>query len=70
VEILVADDGKGFQAAGGVPESQDGFGLFNIQERVSDLGGQIRIRSEPLKGASVKIHLPLDASVQLVEAKP
>ena len=79
VEILVADDGKGFQPGGafglsaaksGVPESQDGFGLFNIQERVSDLGGRIRIRSEPLKGAAVKIHLPLDASVRLEEAKP
>ncbi len=70
VEILVSDNGKGFLQSGafgvspksGVPESQDGFGLFNIQERVSDLGGRLRIRSAPLRGTSVKIHLPLDTS--------
>jgi PAS domain S-box-containing protein len=79
VEILVRDNGKGFRRGGtfglssakdGVPESQDGFGLFNIQERVSDLGGSLRIRSEPLKGTAVKIHLPLDASVRLAETEP
>jgi PAS domain S-box-containing protein len=72
VEILVADNGKGFLPAGafgmspknGVPESHDGFGLFNIQERVSDLGGRLQIRSAPLRGTSVKIRLPLDAPVE------
>ena len=78
VEILVADNGKGFRRGGafglsasraGVSESQDGFGLFNIQERVTDLGGHIRIRSEPLRGTSVKIHLPLEVSAPLAETE-
>jgi PAS domain S-box-containing protein len=67
VEVLVKDNGKGFRrtstdAAGrfGVAESKDGFGLFNIQERVEDLGGRVWVRSELGKGTAVKIHLPLD----------
>jgi PAS domain S-box-containing protein len=61
VEILVRDDGKGFQRTGaGLPESQDGFGLFNIQERASDLGGRLWVRSEPGKGTAARIHLPLE----------
>jgi PAS domain S-box-containing protein len=61
VEILVRDNGKGFQRTGaGLPESQDGFGLFNIQERASDLGGKLWVRSEPGKGTAARIHLPLE----------
>lgn len=64
IEVLVHDDGRGFAShvaanGAGVSESRDGFGLFNIQERVSDLGGRLRLRSEPGKGAAVKIRLPL-----------
>lgn len=51
----------------GAPESQDGFGLFNIYERVSDLGGRVSLRSEPLKGTAVKIHLPMDLSARKTE---
>ena len=69
VEVLVKDNGKGFRRTGlsdfsdlktGVSESTDGFGLFNIQERVSDLGGRVWLRTEPQRGTAVKIHLPLD----------
>jgi len=74
VEVLVRDNGKGFRPGGafgpfapadGVPEPHDGFGLFNIQERVSDLGGRIRIRSGPQRGTTVKIHLPLETAARL-----
>lgn len=69
VEVLVKDNGKGFRRNGlfsiaelnmTASDNQDGFGLFNIYERVSDLGGRVSLRSEPLKGTAVKIHLPLD----------
>jgi PAS domain S-box-containing protein len=66
VEILVKDNGKGFRRRGlsdlniGAADSNDGFGLFNIYERASDLGGRVSLRSEPLKGTAVKIHLPLE----------
>jgi PAS domain S-box-containing protein len=61
VEVLVRDDGKGFRRmGGGLPESQNAFGLFNIQERASDLGGRLWVRSEPDHGTAAKIHLPVD----------
>ena len=58
VEVLVADNGKGFERAGpsdfsgpraGIP---DGIGLFNIQERVSDLGGRVSLRTAPGRGTA------------------
>jgi PAS domain S-box-containing protein len=76
VEVLVKDNGKGFRRPGhsgisdlniGAPDTQDGFGLFNIYERASDLGGRVSLRSEPLKGTAVKIHLPLDHPARSVE---
>jgi len=80
VEVLVKDNGKGFRRAAlpefadlktRGPESTDGFGLFNIQERVSDLGGRVWVRSEPQRGTAVKIHLPLGGRVsgESAEAK-
>jgi signal transduction histidine kinase len=69
VEVLVKDNGKGFRRPArsdfsdlrvGISESADGFGLFNIQERVSDLGGRVSLHTEPQRGTAVKIHLPFE----------
>jgi signal transduction histidine kinase len=76
VGVLVKDNGKGFCRTGlsdfsdlktGTAESSDGFGLFNIQERVSDLGGRVWLRTEPHRGTAVKIHLPLDRRAEVAE---
>jgi len=69
VAVLVRDNGKGFQRINGTafPESPDGFGLFNIQERVSDLGGQVRVHAAPRRGTAVKIELPLETAVPPIE---
>jgi PAS domain S-box-containing protein len=78
VEVLVKDNGKGFRRNGisgiagisdviGTSDSQDGFGLFNIYERVSDMGGRVSLHSEPLKGTAVKIHLPLEPAGRNME---
>ena len=74
VEVLVKDNGKGFRKTSlsdfsdlktGVAESADAFGLFNIQERVSDLGGRVWLHTEPHRGTAVKIHLPLDRTAEV-----
>jgi PAS domain S-box-containing protein len=72
VEVLVADDGRGFRAAEGSASigSPDGFGLFNIQERVSGLGGRMWLRSAPGRGAAVKIRLPLSPSREIEDEHP
>jgi PAS domain S-box-containing protein len=58
----VADNGIGFNAAASsVPQrTRGGFGLFNIHERLSHLGGRLDIRPRPGGGTAVTISLPLE----------
>jgi signal transduction histidine kinase len=61
LKITVQDDGVGCD-----PDTiwdtmgyQGGFGLFSIRERMSDLGGELEIASEPGKGCRVVLTAPL-----------
>jgi two-component system sensor histidine kinase UhpB len=65
VKITVEDDGVGFDAEGaGLLKASDegGFGLFSIQERMSDLGGSLSLDSTPGKGCVAVLTLPLTRS--------
>lgn len=59
VRLWVVDDGCGFapNPEGELPSG--GLGLRNISERVRILGGALKIHSEPGKGTSVEILLPI-----------
>ena len=64
IQIIIQDNGIGF-----APETttqqvlpQGGFGLFSIQERMTDLGGSLQIESTPNQGATVILTAPLDFS--------
>jgi signal transduction histidine kinase len=61
VRIIVEDSGKGFDMEGTrpTPTEEGGFGLFNIQERISVLGGNLEIDSEPGEGTKVILYVPL-----------
>ena len=61
VRISVQDDGQGMDAD---PTTQTvtgagGFGLFSIQERMSDLGGSLEIISESGEGCTMILGAPL-----------
>jgi len=62
IEAIVADDGKGFK----IPEdgfhatSREGYGLFNILQRITNFGGNMKITSRPGDGARVVITMPMD----------
>jgi PAS domain S-box-containing protein len=62
VEIVVEDDGvgmpDGWRPRGAPGES--GFGLFSIEERVSDLGGTLTITSAPGGGVRALLTAPLE----------
>ncbi|MHB8997025.1 MAG: sensor histidine kinase [Armatimonadota bacterium] len=60
IEIQIADNGKGFdpQAVRQSAESTS-FGLFNIKERVTHLGGTFKIDSSPGAGARFTIIAPI-----------
>jgi signal transduction histidine kinase len=51
----ITDDGHGFQR--GVPGAR-GLGLLGMEERVRELGGNIRIESSPGRGTRIEFRLP------------
>jgi PAS domain S-box-containing protein len=63
LNITVQDDGIGFDpitSLRGVNEAK-GFGLFSVQERLTDLGGQLTIESQPGAGCMTVMQLPIEA---------
>lgn len=61
--VTVDDDGVGFDATRVQrPGGQHGLGLLGIRERLSQLGGTLRIESAPGRGTRLTAHIPLDGS--------
>jgi signal transduction histidine kinase len=62
LKVVVQDDGVGHNpdAFSENGESPSGFGLFSIQERMTDLGGALEIESEPGKGCRAVLTLPVE----------
>ena len=58
VHIQVRDDGMGFNETD-TDRRTSGFGLFNIRERLTAIGGRLAIDSEPGRGASITLVAPL-----------
>ncbi len=56
IYIVVKDNGKGFDTGS---THSDGYGLFNIRERMSHLNGSIEIRSNPGMGTAITLQAPL-----------
>jgi signal transduction histidine kinase len=59
VRTWVTDDGRGFQASlekrkAGLPS----LGLLGMEERVRELGGELKIQTGPGRGTSLEIVLP------------
>jgi signal transduction histidine kinase len=55
VEVVVRDDGGGFDAAG----RSTGFGLVGMRERIALLHGSIELRSAPGEGTAIHVTLPM-----------
>ncbi|WP_398582973.1 sensor histidine kinase [Streptococcus suivaginalis] len=56
LQLKITDDGIGMQVE---QEEEVSYGLKNIQERVEDMAGTIKIRTAPQKGVSIDIRIPL-----------
>jgi signal transduction histidine kinase len=62
--VTVEDDGVGFdQAATDRSDTNHGLGLIGIRERVSRVGGSLRLESAPGKGTRLTIELPVQIGV-------
>jgi len=56
----VIDDGRGFDVEEIMSSRERGLGLFGMQERVSLVGGTLRITSHPGSSTRVEIQVPLE----------
>jgi len=56
VEVEVRDDGRGFEPESAA--SRRGLGLELMRERVSELGGTLRLESRPGQGTRLRVLLP------------
>jgi signal transduction histidine kinase len=54
IEILISDDGKGFE----LNEVVLGNGIINMKKRISDVNGIIEFQSNENKGTEIKITIP------------
>jgi signal transduction histidine kinase len=52
--VEIQDDGAGFHS-----RQEKGMGILGMEERVRHLGGELHVQSEPGRGTSVSIRLPL-----------
>lgn len=57
LELRIADDGRGFDAAD--PQQRRGLGLMSIDERVRLVGGEVQLRSQPGHGTELRVRVPL-----------
>lgn len=59
LQIVVRDDGVGFELGGHVETSGDRLGLRQMRERAAALDGSVTILSHPGEGTEVRVWLPM-----------
>ena len=57
--LIVEDDGMGFDPAGDDNSLKEGIGLKSLRSRISLLGGDIDISSQPSKGTKIMVQIVL-----------
>jgi signal transduction histidine kinase len=64
VQLTVTDDGRGFDLAAAQARAQVGgsMGLLSMEERVTLLGGQLKVQTAPGLGCQVSARLPLPSA--------
>ncbi|HEU5208660.1 MAG TPA: sensor histidine kinase [Longimicrobiales bacterium] len=62
LEIVIRDDGRGFDLEHTLDDSGRGLGLFGMQERASYIGGTVDIDTSPGRGTQVRVRIPITES--------
>jgi signal transduction histidine kinase len=65
IRLIVRDSGTGFDM--NHPANNQGLGLVSMRERVSLVKGTIVIKSKPMAGTEITVHVPADASARVSE---
>jgi signal transduction histidine kinase len=58
-EMVLADDGKGFDTSG--PPRSGAFGLVSMRDRAAGMGGEVEIESTPGQGTEVRVTWPMSS---------
>jgi len=66
--LMVYDDGKGFDKDE-ILKTGGGLGLRNIASRIAFIGGTLELDTQPGKGTTFIIDLPLKDGIESVEAE-
>lgn len=61
VEMIIGDDGRGFDLAAVATRREGGMGLLGMRERAELLGGAMTIHSKPGAGTRLEVAIPLGA---------
>ena len=70
-EILVQDDGVGFDANKKKQDGRSHIGVQNVKDRISGMcGGTLTLQSVPEKGTTARIFIPKDAARRFPEYHP
>lgn len=64
LQIVVADDGRGFDLRELEDAARHGLGLIGMRERVSQLNGSFFMESAPGRGTTLRVEFPLDSAGQ------
>jgi signal transduction histidine kinase len=64
LELVIRDDGQGFDVAAAMRGMREGrgLGLLSMQERAYLFGGRLQIESVPGQGTTLRIEFPLPSS--------
>ena len=62
-EIVIEDDGAGFDSTAPVKRAGGGNGLDNMRERLQSVGGRFKCQSRPGHGTRIVLRLPGGAAV-------
>jgi signal transduction histidine kinase len=60
VALQITDNGRGFDQEKSAGPSQGHFGLLGISERAKRLGAELSVSSEPGRGTTVRIQVPIN----------
>ncbi len=58
-ELVVKDNGRGFELSSAPGRHEGHFGLQGMRERTKRLGGKITVSSAPGQGATIQVEVPL-----------
>ena len=70
IVLEVKDNGHGFEQQNSAGPKEGHFGLLGMSERAKRLGGELAVTSEPGKGTTVRIQVPIEQNTPAPDFAP